>query len=109
MLNTTSSAPKSLPSWNFTPWRSFSSQVRGSISFQETARDGTIWRFWSRPTTVSKICCEASCVAPVVEYCGSIDAGSVDAPTFRSDCAPEPAAANNIRHSAADRAARRFP
>jgi hypothetical protein len=39
-LALTSLAPNGVPSWNFTPERSFTSQVLSSIDFHETARLG---------------------------------------------------------------------
>ena len=56
-LNFTDSALNSSPLWNFTPLRSLTSHAVGATSFGiSVASAGTILRFWSRSTSVSKIC-----------------------------------------------------
>ena len=52
---TTSSAVKSLPSWNFTLSRSLISHVVGSIARHDTASAGCNWLFASLCTRRSKI------------------------------------------------------
>jgi hypothetical protein len=54
MLKATSSAVKSLPSWNLTPGRSLNSQVVSSIGAQDSARPGRFCTFSSRSTSGSK-------------------------------------------------------
>ena len=56
-LNLTDSALNSSPLWNLTPLRSLTSHTVGATSLgSSTARAGTILRFASRSTRVSKIC-----------------------------------------------------
>ncbi len=51
--NTTSSAVKSLPSWNFTPLRRLKTHVVGLVCFQLVASAGTISSFLPRSTSDS--------------------------------------------------------
>src|SRR6266481_9831715 len=52
-LNFTESALKSSPLWNLTPLRSLISQIVGATSFGSSAASaGTIFRLWSRSTSL---------------------------------------------------------
>ena len=56
-LNFTDSEVKSSPLWNFTPRRSLTSHTCGDTSLGNSAASaGTSLRFWSRSTSISKMC-----------------------------------------------------
>src|SRR5258706_2309535 len=82
----TSSAVKSVPSWNFTPLRSLNSQVVSSIARQLSARPGFRCCCSSCFTSGSKKCFDMPLFGERLWKCGSSEVTGVDS-AMESSCA----------------------
>src|SRR5260221_8782536 len=96
----TSSAVKSEPSWNLTPFLSLNSQVVSSIGFQLSARPGLSVCFSSCFTSGSKKCFDMPLFGDRLWKCGSREVIGVDS-AIDNSCA---AADSEVTASAATKA-----